>query len=206
MKYIISRVDEHKRCFYCEIEGREEGFYLPNRLAKVFLPHLNDQTMVEFVVLEKRKKHLNRFMYQISHFTFIASLNPYQVLYDLDILRTEMKKVLDQYDHFLFLDSEMTMPQYGMKSFRTEIIQVGYVLSNKKGDVLLNEGYYLLTKDNEPLNKRTKKFLSLDEDVYEKQAKPYQYFYDRLKRIITEYKCPIVDFDIQEGKELELIY
>lgn len=208
MRYLVNEVDAENRCFYCMIDGRKEGFYLPNRLAKVFLPHLEHGIIVEFAVVEKRKKHLNRYMYQVSHFMFVAQTNPYRIIYDLEALRGHMRHVLKQYEYFLFLDSEMTMPQYGQKDFVAEMIQVGYVLSHKTGKVLLEAGYYIKTKDRNPLNKRTKKFLNLDEEVYEKEALSYDDFYQEFKKILNAYKAPIVIWGkndlqvIQQGYQL----
>ncbi|CCV64265.1 conserved hypothetical protein [Alteracholeplasma palmae J233] len=193
MKYQITEVDYTNKVFYCIVNGKKEMFYLPNRLSKVFMEHLEEGMFASFTVLEKRKKHLNQYAYQISYFTQIVSYHPRKrVLYDLENLRSQMRQVVKQYSHFLFIDFEMTMPHYHQKEFKPELIQTGYVLTDAAGNTILEDGYYILPVEKESINKRTKKFLQLDEDLFFEKAVPYANFYEKLKKIIKDYRPQLV--------------
>ncbi len=207
MKYQITDVDYKNKVFYCVVNGKKEMFYLPNRLAKVFLEHLYPGVFVSFTISDKRKKHIGRWGYQISYFLEIVSYNPKKnIIYNLEKLREQMKNVVRQYEHFLFIDFEMTMPYYHQKKFTPEIIQAGYVLTDKLGKTILEDGYYVLPIDEKSINKRTKKFLQLDEKLFFNQAIPYITFYNKLKRVIKQYKPQLIIWGKNDISALQTSY
>ena len=176
MTKIIYDVDSELKVFYLIIEGRKLGFYLSNRLAKTFFSYLREGVLVDFEIIERRKKINHVRYYQVAHFNKIISLKPHIVHYDLYKLRKDMQVVLNTYEHFLFIDFEMTMPGYSAGSFTPEIIQVGYVVSKAQGQIIEQDGYYVLPKTETNLSKRTKKFLQLDELQFYEDGKHYEVF------------------------------
>jgi len=192
MRKIIYHIDANHPIFYIILEGRKIGFYLSNRLSKIFMSYLDQGVLVDFEIQPKMKKIGNMYYYQVAHFNQIIRLNPYQIHYDLFHLRDEMKSVLDQHRYYLFIDFEMTMPGYQLEAFRPEIIQVGYVLAQAQKDAILQDGYYVLPKEDRILSKRTKRFLKLDEASFFQEAVPYEVFYDKLKAIMDTYHPKLV--------------
>lgn len=192
MKKIIHSTDISKSVFYLILEGRKIGFYLSNRLSKIFFSYLDQGVLVDFEIQPKMKKIGHIHFYQVAHFNQIVRLDPYQVHYDLYQLRQEMKDILNQDRYYLFIDFEMTMPGYRDQFFRPEIIQVGYVLAKVKENAILHDGYYVLPKENRTLSRRTKKFLNLDEDMFFSLAKHYDVFYDQLEAIMETYHPKLV--------------
>ncbi|HBG32420.1 MAG: hypothetical protein A2084_01230 [Tenericutes bacterium GWC2_39_45] len=192
MKKIIWSIDFELKVFFVILEGRKIGFYLSNRLAKTFFVYLRKGVLVDFEIAPKKKKIGKFSYYQVAHFNRIISLRPYNVHYDLSSLRHDMRDVLSHYQYFLFIDFEMTMPGFHDVGFRPEIIQVGYVLAEAKGPILIEDGYYVLPKDRMTLSKRTKKFLNLDEEQFFSHAVPYFNFYGKLKKIINQYHPKLV--------------
>jgi sporulation inhibitor KapD len=192
MRKIIYHIDANHPIFYIILEGRKVGFYLSNRLSKIFMSYLDQGVLVDFEIQPKMKKIGNMYYYQVAHFNQIIRLNPYQIHYDLFHLRDEMKSVLDQHRYYLFIDFEMTMPGYQLETFRPEIIQVGYVLAQAQKDAILQDGYYVLPKEDRILSKRTKRFLKLDEASFFQEAVPYEVFYDKLKAIMDTYHPKLV--------------
>ncbi|MGE4321350.1 MAG: exonuclease domain-containing protein [Acholeplasmataceae bacterium] len=193
MRKIIDSVDSELNIFYIIIEGRKIGFHLTKRLAKTFFHYLDKGIVVDFEVSEKRKKIEQQWLHQVAYFNKIESLHPHHVFYDLAGLRNDMKTVLEQYEYFLFIDFEMTMPGYQQKKFTSEIIQVGYVLSKAQSKVLVKDAYYVKPKLTNELSKRTLKFLKIEEAFFNKKAVDYQVFYKKLKKIISKYhpKCVV---------------
>ncbi|RJX25690.1 MAG: hypothetical protein C4537_03990 [Acholeplasma sp.] len=192
MKRIIHSINDKTKVFYLVLEGKKIGFYLSNRLAKVFFPYLHEGVLVDFEIQEKTKKIGHEHVYQVAFFEQIISLDPFHVHYDLHRLRKEMQEVLIQDRYYLFIDFEMTMPGYKEINFKPEIIQVGYLLSKAKENALLQEGYYVAPLPQTTLSRRTKKFLSLDELKFYEEAITYQDFYHKLKKIIDQYHPKLV--------------
>jgi len=192
MKKIIWSINFDLKVFFVILEGRKVGFYLSNRLAKTFFIYLRKGVLVDFEIAPKMKKIGKLSYYQVAHFNQIISLKPYYVHYDLSSLRLGMRDVLANYQYFLFIDFEMTMPGFHDVGFRPEIIQVGYVLAEARGPILVEDGYYVLPKDRMTLSKRTKKFLNLDEEQFFSHAVPYFNFYNKLKKIIIQYHPKLV--------------
>lgn len=192
MRKIIHTIDQKKMIFYLIIEGKKIGFYLTNRLSKIFFEYLDKGVLVDFEIQPKMKKIGQLHVYQVAHFNQIVQLNPYRVHYDLYQLRDDMRKVLHQDRYYLFIDFEMTMPGYKDEAFRAEIIQAGYLLSKAKENAVLHDGYYILPKLNQTLSKRTKRFLNLDEEKFFQEARPYDEFYDKLASIMETYHPKLV--------------
>lgn len=193
MRKIIHSIDPKLKVFYMIFNGRKLGFYMTNRLSKTFFPFLGQGVLVDFEITERVKKIGNMKYYQVAHFNQIISLRPYIVHYDLYKLREDMRTVLSSNKYYLFIDFEMTMPGYRDRdSFHSEIIQVGYVLAEAKGDILLQDGYYILPKERKTLSRRTKRFLKLEEETFFNEATEYQTFYDKLQKIISEYHPKLV--------------
>jgi sporulation inhibitor KapD len=206
VRKIISKVNYKQKAFYIISEGKMIGFYLSNRLAKTFLHHLREGILVDFVYSNHKKRYHNRYLFQVLYFQQIISLDPYYIHFDLEQLRLDMRNVLNQHDYFLFLDFEMTMPGYRQKGFRTEIIQVGYVLSKAKGPIIIEDGYYVLPLDLRSMTRRTYKFLSINEELFLNEAKPYSHFYQALAQIIDQYHPKLVVWGKNDATILEDSY
>jgi len=192
MRKIIWSIDAHNKIFYMILGGRKVGFYLSNRLAKTFFMYLRKGVLVDFEITNRMKKIGKFSYYQVAHFNQIISLNPLIIHYDLTSMRREMRKVLDSNKYYLFIDFEMTMPGYHEHQFSPEIIQAGYVLSEVQGRILHQDGYYVLPKEKLTLSRRTKKFLSLDEDKFFSEAVKFDVYYKKLEKIIKKYHPKLV--------------
>src|SRR5690606_11048375 len=209
MKAFIHSIDTNNKLFYCVINHKLEAFYLSNRLAKIFLPIIKEGLMIDFEVTEPVKRRVNRNLYTVypvSHFNQIIQLKPRLLLYDLKTLRQEMKKVLKKYQYYLFLDLEMSMPGYTKGPHTPEILQVGYILQSKSGEVILDNGYYVVPKNEEALNKRTRKFLNIDDISFFSKAREYEYFYEDLDKTLKTYKPQIVTWGKNDIQALNISY
>ncbi|MCR3906219.1 MAG: exonuclease domain-containing protein [Tenericutes bacterium] len=193
MRKIIHSVDPKLKIFYMIFNGRKLGFYMTNRLSKTFFPYLRKGVLIDFEITARMKKIGNMKYYQVAHFNQIISLQPYVVHYDLYKLREDMRTVLASNKYYLFIDFEMTMPGYRDRDcFKSEIIQVGYVLSEAKGNIILQDGYYILPKERRTLSRRTKRFLKLEEETFFNEATEYENFYQKLQDIINIYQPKFV--------------
>jgi len=191
MKHFIYKISPKKDYFFCMIEGRRVGFYLTRSLYKVFSEHLEEGYLIDFEISDYTKRIGRTKFHQVSHFNTIESVKPYVVIYDIEKLRLEMRNVITQYDHYLFVDFEMTMPGYSRGPFQVEIIQFGASLTDKDGNTILDRNYYIKPLARR-LSLRTIRFLDLDLDEFNANSKPYDYFYINFKNILDTYKPKIV--------------
>lgn len=191
MKHLIYDISKQNSTFYCLINGQKVGFYLTKSLQKIFLDYLEKGHLVEFEINDFVKPIGKMKYHQVSYFTKIERLTPYQVLYDIEVLRNDMRNVISKYQHYLFVDFEMTMPGYQAESFQAEIIQFGAVLTDNIGQTILEREYYIKPKLHK-LSMRTIKYLDLHLDEFNNQAKDFEYFYLDLKDIISKYEPKIV--------------
>lgn len=192
MKVMIKKVDYKNNSFSCIVGNRLINFYLTNRLSKIFMNHLNNNCVVDFVITKKIKRVNNKKYHQIKHFNYIKDYKRNIVLYDHEQLKGDMIEFLNEQKHFLFLDLEMTMPNYYQKRFRPEIIQYGFYLVDSNGEVLMKGSNYLKTKLVKKLNKQTIRFLNLDVGNYKKSKKSYEVFYNLIKDVKLKYNPKIV--------------
>ncbi len=192
MKKIIHDVNFKNRTFSLVLGKKKVGFYLTNRLVKMFFPYLKKGVLVDFEIAERSKRIGNCKYIQVAHFNQIVSLMPYYIHYDLFKLRDDMRDMLLSNDYFVFLDFEMTMPGYRESKFSPEIIQVGYAVAKANSKIVHQDGYYVLPKDKQRLTTRTKRFLNLDQTTFFKEAVPYDEFYEKLKKIIKKYNPKFV--------------
>lgn len=184
---MIEDVDYKTNSFSVVLGNKKTYFYLTNRLAKIFMPHLNDNLIVDFVITKRTRNINNVKHHQIKHFNYIKNYKTDFVLYDHNKLKVDMIDFLESQNYFLFLDLEMTMPNYYQKKFIPEIIQYGYYLVDDKGNILNKHSNYLETKLSKRLNKQTIRFLNLDVGNYHNVKLPFSVFYNELKNIIQKY-------------------
>lgn len=192
MRHIIYDIDKKNNLFYIILGSKKQAFYLTKSLSKTFADYIKPGYLVDFEIVNKTKRFGQTKALQVNHFKEIRSLNPKYTYYNLMDLKERMSQVVKKYDYYLFVDFEMTMPGYKKGPFKTEIIQFGAYLVNKKRDVLLIKDYYIEPIDSNGINKRTKKFLKIDEVEFFQTAKKYRYFYDDLKEVLDKYNPIIV--------------
>lgn len=192
MRHIIYDIDKKNNLFYIILGSKKQAFYLTKSLSKTFADYIKPGYLVDFEIVNKTKRFGQIKALQVNHFKEIRSLNPKYTYYNLMDLKERMSQVVKKYDYYLFVDFEMTMPGYKKGPFKTEIIQFGAYLVNKKRDVLLIKDYYIEPIDSNGINKRTKKFLKIDEVEFFQTAKKYRYFYDDLKEVLDKYNPIIV--------------
>lgn len=171
------------------------NLYLTNSIKRRFSDLLQVGSYIEFKTNFNNKKIINKKKcFQINHFlnikkpTFITT----KVIYDIADLRKKIISDITKDNYYMFLDLEMTMPPYyRVKNFQTEIIQVGYFLTDNKQKIIKKNDYYLKPSKFKTISKRTLKFLNIKRDTV-KNPTDYAYFYEDLKKIISKYNPKIV--------------
>lgn len=184
MRVIIYSVDDDKRIIYIKHQKRLIKLILSHKIATIFLPILQKGFLIDVDV-----KKVTPYRFKIKTFKQVISLKPYRVLYDLDMLRLDMQDFMSHIKHFVFIDFEMSMPGYQHKGFfQSEIIQFGLIVTDQTFNPLYQSMHYVYDHHKKPLSERTKKFLKLDQETYNKQAMPYDLLYETLAYIKKTYQ------------------
>ena len=165
---IIHSIDVENRLLTMKSRNKIEYFYLQNGLLKKFQRYLRPNTFVEFDYNENQDRCANVLAYKVNFFIRIFRKVGFrvEVFYDLSIIRSGVKNLLSNLDNIMFLDLEMTMQSFDSpKEFKSEIIQAGYLITDNKGNDLERKNYYIKPTLFPKLNKRTIKFLNIDDEV-----------------------------------------
>lgn len=207
MRALIYSVDQQNRIFYIQHRKKLDAYYLTNRLSKLFLPLLKQGLLIDFHYKTKPLKVNQLMVKTVTSIDQIIALSPYQVLHDMDELRSMMTQVISNVRHYLFLDFEMTMPPYGHKGFfQTEIIQLGMVLTDANFNLINQHQCYVELAHSKLPSDRTMKFLDLDMTEYVKDKKPFTFMYELLKDWITMYQPKFVVWGKNDIQVLEEAY
>ncbi len=115
-----------------------------------------------------------------------------KLLYSFNRIQKDTKSFINSLDNKLFLDFEMSMhPYHKNPSFIQEIIQAGYVLEDKDGNLIEEYSVYIKPTKHKKLSKRTTKFLDLTQEDVDKGVN-YKIFYNHFKSILETYNPAII--------------
>ena len=192
---IIHSIDLDNRLIAMKNKNKIEYFYLQNGLLKKFQRYLTTSTFIEFDYNDKLDKCANVLAYKVNFFIRIFRKVGFrrEVFYDLSVIRSGVKDLLTNLDNIMFLDLEMTMQSFDSpKDFKSEIIQAGYLITDKYGNDLERKNYYIKPTLFPKLNKRTIKFLSIDDEVINNEGISFNKFYDEFKDVLIKYNNPSI--------------
>jgi len=109
------------------------------------------------------------------------------IYYDISIIKSGIKSIINQNRYRLFIDFEMSMPPYNnYQNFISEIIQVGYVLTDESGNKIEELSSYIKPKLVPEISIRTKKFLHIEQSNVD-SGETYEFLHSNLLRIQKRY-------------------
>ncbi len=206
---IIYSVDLKNRIISLKRNERIIFFYLANNLMKKFKKYLYAGNLISFEYdKEINVKNLHSF-HKILYIIEISVPGRYgkDVLYSKAETTNELALFLDSLDYLLFLDLEMSMPPFNQKEpFLSEVIQTGFFLVNKEGEILEKYNYYIRPTKNHFLSDRTKDFLGIDYKELKSIGVSYYKFYNKFKDLINKYHPAVVVFGKNDKLFLERSY
>ena len=194
MKSTIYTYNEKLNYFTTQIGNQMMCFYLTKTDAKKYKGLLYPGTLIDFEVLDQEKTIDKRKCLRVSHFNKIQirRTRGLHTIFDIKDIKRDIIKVMWRFKHYLFIDIEMSMPSYyHTGTYQSEIIQVGYILTDKQLNIIKKDEYYIKPAFGRLVSKRTLRFLNIDRSVF-KDAKDYNYFYDDLKHMMETYKPKLV--------------
>lgn len=181
---------EHKRIIAVKKKRRVHFYYLPRSMFRSFMMyfhpgiyvflHAEDKPYIYKGVRVRRVKAIEKLMLPRGQ-------NP-KIYYDIDIIKSGIRSVVTAKKPKLFIDFEMSMPPYRRyKDFVSEIIQTGFILTDKDNRVLKEKRFFIKPKLFPKISLRTKKFLRFAQSEVNR-GESYGTFYDMLKTIIKQYR------------------
>lgn len=190
----IHSIDLDNRLITLKNKNKIEYFYLQNGLIKKFQRYLEKKVFVEFDCNGEGDIFNNVYARKINFFIRIFRNTPHnrEVFYDLTVIRSGVKDLLFNQNNIMFLDLEMTMQSFeSPKDFKSEIIQAGYLITDKLGNDLERKNYYIKPTLFPKLNKRTLKFLSLNEEDINNGIS-FNEFYNIFSDTLKKYNNPSI--------------
>lgn len=207
----IKEVDEDNRLIKV-VQQKKTGFYYMSRgMFKQFMDYFHENIYVFLSVKDEPRLYKGLKVQNVVSIDKIISPkgNKPKIYYDISMIKTEIKKLVNQRRHRLFIDFEMSMPPYkNYQSFVSEIIQVGYVLTDEYGQVIDKQNAYIKPTLFPKLSKRTLKFLEITQENVD-QGKSYLWLHEKLTNIQDEFMPIIFTWgknDKFELKKLNKIY
>ncbi|MBP5445208.1 MAG: hypothetical protein J6Y28_03460 [Acholeplasmatales bacterium] len=191
---LINSIDLDNRLITIKMRNKTEYFYLQNGLLKKFQRYLSDGIFIEFDYTDQAGIYNNVCAYKINYFIRIFSNKRFrrEVYYDLQVIRSGVKDLLFNQKNIMFLDLEMTMQSFDSpKDFKSEIIQAGYLITDNLGNDLERKSYYIKPTLFPKINKRTLKFLSLNEEDIDNGIS-FVDFYNEFSETLKKYNNPSI--------------
>ena len=189
---VIHSVNLEKRYFSILHRKRLYFFYLQHSLIKKFQRYLFKGSLISFEYSDKVRIVDKKEAHTVEHFIFIMRKLRFreEFFYDLKIIKSGIKELFEGFENIMFLDLEMTMPGHNPANFKSEIIQAGFLITDKYGNTLAKESNYIRPTLTERLSRRTKEFLKIDETVFD-NGLTYQEFYNEFDGYLKKYH-PVV--------------
>lgn len=193
---LIYKVNISQKLIALKKNNRLYFFYFQNSLMKLFRKYLYEGNYISLVYDDDSMDfHDGIYAYKVLYLNKIFVPGKYRpdIFYDKDLINKSLANMLENLDNILFIDLEMTMPDYNSKNhdFVSEIIQAGFFVINENKELVEEYNYYIRPTKNRQISTRTKQFLSLNNNDV-KNAVSYYRFYNKFKALLNKYHPAII--------------
>ncbi|MCK7487390.1 MAG: exonuclease domain-containing protein [Bacillus subtilis] len=186
----LQDVYEELRVVTMKRSSKIDFYYMPKGLFQTFLSYFIEGSYIFMTVSDQTRIYKGWKTYSVESIEKILyprRQNPL-VFYDISIIKSQIRKLLETDRPKLFLDLEMTMPPYRLyETFESEIIQYGYVLTDARSQILEQKKSFVKPTKIAEISDRTKKFLKVSQADVD-QGIPAQEFFRSLQSIFRTYR------------------
>lgn len=188
----ILDVDAEERLIKLYYNGKKQFFYMQRALYKKLNKYLVIGNYVDFIISPENKILKYKNIYRIEYFIKIKKTRYRQdeIYYDYSKIKESVRTLVNKKSNRMFIDLEMTLPDYKVKNTIAEIIQYGLVIEDSDKQIIMEDFDYIKPHLVKSLNNKTRDFLHISNNDL-KDAISFQEFYKRVKYYIDEYN-PIV--------------
>ena len=167
----IIEVNEDKRIIAVTHQKKNGYYYMSRGMFKQFMDYFQKDIYIFLKVKDESRIYKGVKVQNVISIDKILSprKNKPTVYYDISMIKSEIRNLVNQRRYRLFIDFEMSMPPYqNYHHFVSEIIQVGYVLTDEYGFEIERHQGFIKPELFPKLSKRTLRFLDLTQaDVNE---------------------------------------
>ena len=207
---LIHGVDLNTKVISIKKNRKVYFFYFQNSLMHLFRRYLYQGVIIDFEYnpeVTMRKNYCEAYLITQVYELYNPSRYGKNVFYNKNMIDKSLKNVLNSLDNMLFLDLEMTMPEYGESGhFTSQIIQAGFYLTDSNFNELYKETVYIKPYKNKKLSRRTIDFLKISTEEFEQNSITYNKFYDMFKNVILQYNPSIIIYGKNDKITLERSY
>ncbi|HRY78241.1 MAG TPA: exonuclease domain-containing protein [Candidatus Izemoplasmatales bacterium] len=169
---------------------RTEFFYMPKGMFLTFMQYFSRGIYVFMTVSESMRRYkgvMVRSVENIEKILYPDGQNP-RVFFDINLIQSGIKTLLNADRNRLFIDFEMSMPPFrNYQNFVSEIIQCGMVLTDAQGTVLERVSTFIKPLLFPLLSDRTQKFLHIKQAAID-SGLDYPDFYRMLDGLVRKYR------------------
>ncbi|MFA7075831.1 MAG: exonuclease domain-containing protein [Candidatus Izemoplasmatales bacterium] len=190
---MLHGVIESKRLVAIKSKKKIDFYYMSKSMFKQFMQYFQPGIFIFMTVKINSRLYRGHLVRNVVAIDKLLSPNKNKptVYYDISMIKSGIKSLINQNRYRLFIDFEMSMPPYNnYQNFISEIIQVGYVLTDEYGNNVEEFSSYIKPKLFPELSIRTKKFLHIEQRFVD-DGKPYEFLHKKIMDIQLKYN-PIV--------------
>ncbi len=190
---MLHGVIESKRLIAIKSRKKIDFYYMSKSMFKQFMQYFQTGIFIFMVVKQVPRIYRGHLVKNVVAIEKVLSPNKNKptYYYDISMIKSGIKSLINQNRNRLFIDFEMSMPPYNnYQNFVSEIIQIGYILTDEFGNKIEDFSSYIKPKLFPELSIRTKKFLHLEQSDVD-SGNTYDFLHQKIMQIQNKYK-PIV--------------
>ncbi|MBU0997848.1 MAG: hypothetical protein KKE16_07400 [Firmicutes bacterium] len=202
---LLHGVDEKKRIIAIKVNKKVTFYYMAKGMFQSFMQYFKSGIYVFMDVQETSRRYRGYTVKNVLNIEKVMSphrQNP-TIYYDVSIIKSGISHIMNTKKPKLFLDFEMSMPPYrNYEDFVSEIIQVGFILTDATGEIIDKQSYFIKTFLFKEISDRTKKFLRVEQEQIDSGLE-YREFYDLFTKLLQTYKPMVLVWGQNDRIELK---
>lgn len=187
---LLHGADINNRVITIKTKHKVNYYYMAKGLFQSFLQYFNPGIYVFLYVNSNSRRYHGYCVQNVESVEKIIAPNKQNptIYYDVSVIKSGISSIVNSNRNKCFLDFEMSMPPYkSYESFVSEIIQVGYVLTDQFDQVISKADIYIKPKLFPKISERTKRFLHIEQEDVDAGI-DYVTFYDEFTEQLLKYK------------------
>jgi sporulation inhibitor KapD len=193
VKYVsgpLHDVFEEIRVITIKDRRKTSYYYMPKGMFNSFMSYFSKGIYVFMTVSGISKRYKGVMTQQVENIDKImypGGQNP-KVFYDISVIKTGIKNILNSPKNKMFIDFEMSMPPFrNYQNFVSEVIQCGFVLTDEEGNVVDKQSMFIKPFLFKAISDRTQKFLHITQAAID-GGLSYEDFYRLFDNLIRRYR------------------
>ena len=201
----LHEVIEETRIISIRVGRNIQYFYLAKGMFTTFMPYFVAGTYA-FITVSDEKRLFHGFgvrtIESIEKLMYPNGQTP-KVYYDVTLIKSSIRRLVNTDKTLLFLDLEMSMPPFRQyQNFVSEIIQYGICITESQGKVLETFTSFVKPTLTPSLSDRTLKFLKIKQSDVESGIS-FREFHQLVLRLLRTYRPMVVVWGQNDVIELK---